>query len=485
MSLMIYLSLDTNRIRAIYFKKSLLGQYDINFSEKEFQLNLIEKGQVINTDVIASAMQEVLTNLFNGQAKDKEVILILPQDTFSFLRSEIPADIAPTILNSFLRDKARSTLSIDLTEYHYDYFLTISDKQKQVSLYALANNILALYQEAFKLLDLKIANIIPDTLAYFKLFDKTLRKDKKENIFYVAYEERYLSGYLYDSYGYLGENRWQAVLTDKKDAEKLLEEKGKEYEEKSQKINRLILSGKESETVRQDTFTKKVGIWTNPIKRIITNFYQEYLKLLIAPNKSFSILSYDVCLGGFIFTMENKTFSLLKKTAFTPKVKANFNLKRIFKREYFLFAASFIASFILFTVLSKFNLQIKLPNFSNFMVAPTMTPTPSPLPPTPTPTPSFKKEDLNVNVLNGGGVAGKASEVTATLKKAGYSGTVNGGNADNFDYTQTVIQVKKTKAQAFSMLKNDLADYATNPKKETLDEKDPADVIFIIGQDFK
>lgn len=482
---MIYLSLDTNRIKALFFKKSLLGQYDINFFEKEFQLNLVEKGKVISTDVLASAIKEVLTNLLDGQTKDREVVLILPQETFGFLRSEIPSDIAATALNSFLRDKVRSALTIDLSEYHYDCFLTVNGNQKQVNLYALANNVLSLYHEAFKLLDLKIVNIIPDTLSYFKLFDKTLRKDKKENILYMIYEKKRLYGYLFDSYGVTGENRWQTDLTDDKNAETYLEKKAKEYEEKGQKINRLILSGEESETVRQDTFTKKVGIWTNPIKRIITNFYQEYLKLLITPNKSFSILSYDVCFGAFIFTTENKNFSLLKKTLSPPKAKRTVNFGRIFRREYLLFIISFIASFILFTVLSKMNIRLKLPDISHIGAAPTATPTPTTMPPSPTPTPSFKKEDLNIKVLNGGGVAGKASEVTATLKKAGYSGTINGGNADNFDYIKTVIQVKKSKAEAFNMLKNDFKDYTTTIKEETLDEKDPADAILIVGQDFK
>ena len=105
-----------------------------------------------------------------------------------------------------------------------------------------------------------------------------------------------------------------------KGVESPLKKIGSEYEDKHQKINRLILSGTLSDSVRQDTFTKDVGIWTNPLKRILPHFYADYLKMLVPiDNNPFPILQFDVCFGALIFSIENKGFSLLKNM-FSPSL---------------------------------------------------------------------------------------------------------------------------------------------------------------------
>ncbi len=91
---------------------------------------------------------------------------------------------------------------------------------------------------------------------------------------------------------------------------------------------------------------------------------------------------------------------------------------------------------------------------------------------------------MKVQVLNGGGIAGKATDVKEILSDKGYQDIIT-GNADNFDYEKSEIQVKKSKSQAAQMLADDLKDYVTSPTETTLDEDDTADIVFIIGADFK
>jgi len=59
------------------------------------------------------------------------------------------------------------------------------------------------------------------------------------------------------------------------------------------------------------------------------------------------------------------------------------------------------------------------------------------------------------------------------------------GNADSFDYKTTEIQVKKDKKEASQYVQNDLKDYVQELKISDLDDDEAADVIIIIGQDFK
>lgn len=488
---MLYLYIDNNQIKLLAAKKSLFSQFSIGSFEKKFQVDLLKNGKVTNVDVLASALKEVLQN--TPSVKDRQVFLIIPEDSFKFLRVEVPSDIAPSAIDSFIKDKIATSFPQNTGDLYYDYFFVENGPQKYLSLFTVETEVVAKYQEALKLLDLDLQTILPETLAYFKLFEKTLRRGKIENILYAKYDKADLCAYLYDSFGLLDEKKDEYKLSASKTAEHFLKQKAVELEKKDRKINRLILSGPNSDTVRQDTFTKEVGMWTNPLKRIIPQFYEEYLKMLVtADNTTFSILDFDMCLGAFIFSIENKAFSPLKRkfvtnifTGKTAKAAPSFKLPaRSFRipKEVFLFLASFALSFGAFSLLSKSGLKIALPKVQ---VAEKKTEaTPTPPPPTATPTPAFARADLNIKIQNGSGTAGKASEVKDILKEKGYVEMVT-GNADNFDYTTTEILVKPSKKAAAALLKEDLQDYVPNPKIGTLGEDEAADVTVIIGSDFK
>lgn len=480
---MIYLYIDENRIKLLSLKKTMLGQYETVFFEKKHETQLLSNGKVVSTDLLASAIKEAFSLASAKSIGDKDVFLILPQESFHFLRTEVPQDIAPSAINPFIRDKARAELPVDLDSCLSDYFFQETDTQKVITFYALDRENMASFQQALKLIDLKIITILPDTLAYFKLFEKTLRREKRENILYVFSEKDATFGYTFDSYGLIEGKKWTTSISDAKNLEAALKEKAQTLQENKMKLNRIILSGPISDTIRQDTFTKAVGVWTNPLKRIIPTFYNEYLKvLLMNQNKQFPILSLDVCFGGFIFHQENKTFSMLKNGFKLVNPVKSFSLPKLSLpvKEIAIFVGSFALSFIFFLAIT--NLKLKLPSFNKTSTA-VKTPTPTSTP-MPTPTPTFQRVDLKIKVLNGSGTAGKATEVKDLLKNKGYQDIVT-GNADSFDFTQSELQVKKSKADAFSMVQVDLKDYVSSFKQTALDEKEAADVVLIIGKDFK
>jgi len=481
---MLYIFIDKNRIKLLLLKKSMLGQYDTVFFEKEYEADLLTDGKPVNIDHVASAIKEALQSVNEPKLVEKEIILILPQSSFHYLRFDVPADVASGALASFVKDKAKANLHVNLDDCLSEYFAVDRDKEKQINFYAIPTDTISKFREALTLIDLKLSLILPETLAYYKLIEKTLRKEKKEFIWYVVYEKNYVLGYLYDTFGLASEEKWTVPLAEGADIEAILREKAQSYEAAGMKLNRLILSGSSSETVRQDTFTKSIGVWTNPIKRIISNFYQEYLKMLVSEEaKPFPVLSYDVSLGSFIFTHENKNFSFLKPT--TRFMKApSFKLPAtsIRKKELLIFIGSFAISFLFFILISKSKLS--LPNISLPMAKATPTASPIKVPPSPSPVPSFKKEDLKLKVLNGSGTAGKATEVKDILVESGY-GEILTGNADNFDFAKTEIQVKADKKAAGSTLTADLKTHVTSPTITTLDDSEAADVVIIIGTDFK
>ena len=461
----------------------MLGQFEANFFEKTYHTDILEKGRITNVDFVASAIKESLTSA--SKMGDKEVFLILPSESFSFFRMEVPVDIAPSALTAFIKDKARTELEVNLDDCLFDYFVTETDKGKLISFYAIESVVLGKFKETLGLIDLKIGGLLPESLAYFKLFEKTLRREKKENIFFVNYTNNNLTGFLYDSGGLLDKNKWTAALSETKTIEDALKTKVQEFETGGKKLNRLILSGVQSDAVRQDTFTKAVGVWTNPLKRIITNFYQDYIKLVVSSSKQpFPILTYDACFGTFIFFSENKNFSFFKSGIKSLGKKA-FSLPsapRLPYKEILIGLVSFGLSFAFFILVFKMN--FKLPAVpGNLLTKATPTPTKAPEP-TVTPTPSIKKEDIKIKILNGSGTRGQATEIKSLLQKAGY-GEILTGNADNFDYKKSELQIKKSKPEIAAMLKQDLKGHVDLFTETTLDEKEAADIVFIFGADYK
>lgn len=476
---MIYLYLNEKIIKILSLKKtSFLKQEEIFYFTKKHEISLLKDGQPENIDLLASAIKEAVS--LDEKNKDNKIILILPQKSFFYFRTQIPSDIAFSALNSFIADKSRAVLSSSLEEMVFDYFIKENKDQRILSFYGLKKDVFEKYQQAAFLINLKIVKVIPDTLVFFKLFEKTLRLDKKENILYVSFEKDYLSGYLYDNFGLLTDTNFYLPLKEDDKAEEKLKELSEKLEVEKYKINRIIISGSQSEKIRQDIFTKSVGIWTNPLKRIIANFYQLYLNnLIVDKSKVFPVLLYDVCFGAFVFDREEK-FSLIKSASHLPPFKEKINFKfSISKKDIFLFIGSFVFSFLIFFLVFNFN------SIKNKLSSKKISPTPTLIPTsTPSPTPSFKKEDLKIQVLNGSGVAGKAAKVKSILLEKGYHEIII-GNADNYDYQATVLKIKKSKSSILEMVKKDLKDYTNLFKEETLPEDDPADLVIIFGSDFK
>lgn len=459
-----------------------MGQYEVSSYQKRHNVTFIDdQGNVTNIDLLASAIKEATTSL-SQNGKDKELYVVLPQTAFYILRTEVPMDVVPGAVDSFVKEKIRSSLSEEIDSYISDYLSIQKENQREITIAVLEKSKWKGYQDAISLLGLRATSVIPDTIAYFTMFEKTLRKEKKEQILYVNFEDSELVAYRFDSYGPLETPRFYSLVNDNKSLEDVLKKQVGEFE-KEVKLNRLILSGKDSDTIRQDTFTKNTGVWTNPLKRIIPQFYQEYLKILLVPGaKPLPILEYDVCVGAFIFSLEHKQFSVLKKNSTSSASLLSLPKANLPKKEVFIFLSSFLLSFLLFIVLSSLNVQkfITLP----MKATPTPTTVPSPIPATPTPSPSIARKDLKIKVLNGSGIAGKATVVKNILKEKGYEEILT-DNADNYDFTTTVIQVKKNQTGISEMVKTDLKDNVVSPKIAELDDKETADVVITFGTDFK
>ncbi|KXK10678.1 MAG: hypothetical protein UZ22_OP11002000608 [Microgenomates bacterium OLB23] len=177
---MIYLYIGKRSIKLLSLSKTILGQFNPTLFNKTHSTDLITNGAVSGVDLVASAVKEGLTNAQPMAVQDKEITLILPQEVFTYGRFNIPADISETAIMPFLQDKVRAELQISIESEQADFIITHQEQESVVLFYALKKEAFLEYQQICKLLQLKLIKIIPETLAYFTLFEKTLRKDKKE-----------------------------------------------------------------------------------------------------------------------------------------------------------------------------------------------------------------------------------------------------------------------------------------------------------------
>ena len=171
---MIYLYLNDNHIKLLCLKKTILGKHESYFFEKKHEARLLDKGKIINVDILASAIKEALSLTSASAITEKDVILILSQEVFYFLRTDLPVDIAPPAMSSFIIDKARANLSVDIDNCTSDYFIQTNQEQKFVTFYAISKDDIEKFKQTLTLLGLKLNNIIPDSLSYFKLFENQL-----------------------------------------------------------------------------------------------------------------------------------------------------------------------------------------------------------------------------------------------------------------------------------------------------------------------
>ena len=91
------------------------------------------------------------------------------------------------------------------------------------------------------------------------------------------------------------------------------------------------------------------------------------------------------------------------------------------------------------------------------------------------------KSEAKIRVLNGSGTAGVASSVKDFLEQKGYK-VAEIGNADNFDFEQTVLRFKEGFEKFREVLTSDLSDdYSVTSSSESLEATDSADIEITVG----
>jgi len=89
--------------------------------------------------------------------------------------------------------------------------------------------------------------------------------------------------------------------------------------------------------------------------------------------------------------------------------------------------------------------------------------------------------NLKASILNGSGTPGAAGDLAEVLESSEIT-DVDTGNADSYDYEQTVVSVKKGNDELYELVLTALQDDYSVTQGDDLDEDSEYDVVIIVGQ---
>ena len=113
---------------------------------------------------------------------------------------------------------------------------------------------------------------------------------------------------------------------------------------------------------------------------------------------------------------------------------------------------------------------------------PTKSPTPKPTVNAVDKSSGLDRSKLSVQILNGSGTAGASKKASDLLEGLGYN-VIQIGNADNFDYEKTVIQVKSASSSYLPLLQKDLSGtYAIGSTSANLASSNQSSAVVIVGK---
>ena len=540
-----------NTIRYLFFKKTMLGKYEID------SCGVVDRSE--------GDWEEQLYQIL----KNQKVALILPDNISRIIRFEAPEGISQQTIQEKVEKEIASGRSID--NFAYDCGIK-KDQAGNSEIMCLATenkdlvSIFTLIQEY----DAKPTLAIPESLAVFRILRDGIIEG--EIVLLLDIEPDTTTFIFYDATGPIFKYAEETNLTKLDTSTLSAIENFKQ--ETQREINRVVLYGSESAKIDPFEFRKTINFLTIKAEDVLRD---RITKLGIKfDSGTENTGSYLAALAGGMLTQEPSTLNLVKndvlmnvekeamkhtsekeesaekiteKSEAEAEIKINkrpqlmtedvaeepeevIEEKFETKKEYITekpeveskpeptiepeieerkapmshtigspdsqFRSSFRADesksssgakkkiilFIIVAVLVAILAGVILFMLGGSATAPKDEPTPpTETAPTPTPTPELDRADLTLEVLNGSGEGGVAGEVASALEDLGYASPISTGNADAYDYEETVIQLQEEFADFFDMLKEDLENegYVVADEYEELDANATTDGVVIVG----
>lgn len=437
----------------------------------------IEAGAIKNYDEIKEKVKSLIGNI--AEAKSYQVIILLSEDA-SFLKV-IKETREKDVLES---PKVQEEIPYSLKGSFTTLRLL---KNKDIQLVATPRELISTYQKLFREIGLEVESIFPEPVVFLRFLEKAQRPNliisgENGSILFVVISE---SGIFFSTTKHFKEN----VFDKKVLAGWIKEVIEQEVKPLSPDLDfeALIFGENENEIFEELQQSKVLSKILNINLRKVTpqlNDISKYKMLVITAGLSKHIPGFHV--------KGTQPASIV-----TPATLPWINLK------YVLIG---ILSLILIAglVWSAPKIAGLIQSTSNTDPIPAVSDQPQPIA-TPSaqaspsakkdivqekpkveekkeePKPVLKRSSLKIEVLNGSGVPGTASDATTFLEGKGYKVTST-GNAANYNYAKTEVRLKKSKEDYRELLTKDLSSRYTIVSGTSIEESSSVDVQVIIGK---
>lgn len=474
---MVIISILHNRLQIVSSTTSLLGKK----RQLHVSVNIpMDKAEEFDIDIWALYLKKLLEESALPKTRKLQAHIVLAERFFNFARLDIPLDVVAETIPDYVEKQLQTLFPNFSPVDSHRYFLSTVRGKTTAHVYVLTSQNIQTISTLLDFFDIHIRTIYPESLLLFETFNHTLNTTKKERVFFLEYEAQTSVGLYFDTHG-LVENTAHVISTA--DLEKEL----KALSKSTTKPTRLILSGTKSLNIRQDNFTKTIGIWTNPLHRILAGSSLLPIAQQYGLEENLVTFSREIVLLSHI---EENTCSEIDivPTQIVRKqsrihVPSHIPAKKMLIIALFLALSTGVSFFALRMLLItplKFQIPtIKMPML--FTKKPTPTPTPKPTAtPTQIPTPGISAKNIPIILENGEGSAGLANIYKIRLEKKGYTIT-RIDNADNYEFTKTVI--KTSSKDAYNRIAKDLSSYLSG--SPTYEKTSSSTATVILGADSK
>jgi hypothetical protein len=468
-------SLLFNKIQILYYKSPVLGKKQVFTSSVTLPP---QEAMNFNLDSWALELKKALDAL-PEKLDSKKVRLILGQQFFRYLRLELPPDLTDNARLSFIKEQLEAIVGAEAKDGELKYLINDYKGKQYACVYLLTAKTAASLTTLFSFYDLKVTEIYPEALLIFTLFQQTLNKQKEEAALFLEYEPSLSTGLLFDSVGLVKES---VITINSQEIEAELKTFKKEQE---LTVARLILGGSLASSIRQDNFTKESGIWTNPLEKVLANSSLKQSAQRLGLQKELLPFSREITLLNLILNKKQSDYLFnTTPSKLEPLMKVNlkrqrhFSLKPIVKPLLLIIVSSVLTFAIVRFGGSGIAALNKIELFPKKITTPTPTATPTKPKKTPTPIIKIQPEEITIEILNGSGTPGMASTLESKLMDLDYQ-VASVGNADNYDYTNTVI-IAPNRA-TFKLVATDLKEFGV--AKPEFEQTNENSVTIIFGTD--
>ena len=179
---MVILHIKPQSVSLLQTKKSVLSGNETSWASQTPGKSVTKDSSFVSVDLLASCIKEVLSEI--PKLADKDVSVVLDHTLYKLLRVEIPEGVVQADYHTFLKDQYIKSGNNKQDQHVFEMIVKEFENKKFGFVYTFEKSALATLEQALSLLELKPTTIVPEHLAFYALFEKTLRLDKHEHILF-------------------------------------------------------------------------------------------------------------------------------------------------------------------------------------------------------------------------------------------------------------------------------------------------------------